>query len=206
MASYPRGLTDTAELLSFLRRVPLAFYNSAYMDSYLSLLRPVQDEVLAIFDAQPPTLLDDLPKPLNPEGRVKWDLENLTLKFDRRLDLAVSYLTGVPICPGGCPHSQIQDQLHGRTWESKMAVLQSWAAKDNRNYLFCPNCSALESAGLRKDGRFVGQTSNCRSACVALKDATPDSDGRYDWGAENLLLGCCCCAQRMHDSGEAPVH
>ncbi|KAJ1436120.1 hypothetical protein B484DRAFT_393321 [Ochromonadaceae sp. CCMP2298] len=178
----------------------MAFYNWHFMDSYLELLIPLQDEVLAIFDAQPASLLDDLPKPSNPEELEKWELENLTLKFDRRLDLAVSYATGVPMRPIGCPHSQIQDQLHGQTWSSRMAVLQSWAMKNNRDFVFCPSCSALESIGMRRDARFMQQTSNCRYACSALKDRERDSEGRYKWGKRgNLIMVGCSCAQRMHD-------
>ncbi|KAJ1419354.1 hypothetical protein B484DRAFT_400217 [Ochromonadaceae sp. CCMP2298] len=137
----------------------MAFYNWHFMDSYLELLVPLQDEVLAIFDAQPASLLDDLPKPSNPEELEKWELENLTLKFDRRLDLA-----------------------------------------NNRDFVFCPSCSALESIGMRRDARFMQQTSNCRYACSALKDRERDSEGRYKWGKKgNLFLVGCSCAQRMHD-------
>jgi hypothetical protein len=196
---YPSGITDTAELLSFLRHVPIAFYNSQFMDSNFALLRPVAGEVLAIYDAQPDSLLNDLPKPSGFEERMNFNLENLTLKFDRGLDLEVSYCTGVPMrTMWAGPNKEV--------WASKMSVLQFRAADGNLDYVFCPSCSALESIGLRRDARFVEQTSNCRYACVALKDRTLDSEGRYKWQKGNFFLGCCCCSQRMHDSGEPPNH
>ncbi|KAJ1399590.1 hypothetical protein B484DRAFT_483999 [Ochromonadaceae sp. CCMP2298] len=204
------GITNTAELLHFLRGYPMQFYSISFMDSYLDLLIPVGDEVLAIFDAQPPDLLVRV-RSLRPRGRDKFGF--LTLKFDRRLALAVSYSMrpgrGIPIgdqgtcgpvsgAPGTCSFGTRPKDVVFR----QLAVLACMATKEHRNYIFCPNCSALESIGMRRDARFVQQTSNCHHACFALKDKRPNN-GRYDWcRAENTMLVACCCAQRMYDENQ----
>jgi hypothetical protein len=88
------GITDAAELLAYLARCPLAFYDVRFMDSYLPLLtsQPAQQRaVLECFDAHaatPATLL---------QLRLKLGPLPRTMTLMRRADLETALLLGAPL-------------------------------------------------------------------------------------------------------------
>jgi hypothetical protein len=90
------GITKAAEMLEYLWLNPLSFFDVGYMDSYLPLLRPVQGEVMEIYNAQSDCIHSaprDKMRSVPGTDGISRSTEDilLTLKFDRRLALAVSY-------------------------------------------------------------------------------------------------------------------
>jgi hypothetical protein len=170
------GITDAAELLAYLARCPLAFYDVPFMDSYLPLLaaEPLQRAVLECFDlhaAAPATLL----QLRLTHGPMQRNLAPLA-----RADLEAALLLGAPLAGTGV----------WRVCAVRSQISAAAASAAGRFHTLCYGCAANESVGEAADP-------SCLFAVPHVKARTPGEPP--NWSSENVHFICCAVAQAMRD-------
>jgi len=173
------GITDADELLAYLARCPLAFFDLPFTASYLPLLSPRRDDTLACFDAHAasPQIKLQIRSMSNSSGRPV-SRAHVPL---RRADLAAELSMGKPLW-----ESSDEEAYAARSHESACA-----AALAGRFHTLCYRCAANESVGEAADP-------TCHYAVPYVRTREPGEPP--SWSVRNVHIVCCFAAQMMRDA------
>ena len=173
------GLRTVEELLAYLRRWPLAFYDQPFMSSYVHFLKPEHEAcVLAIFDN---------------EGSSEATLRRVAARsshielplplFHQVVRLRLSMLCRLEHVPA---RGEDEETMPTEQAVKHMFVLATDAAAAGLPYILCLMCTAKENAGYAADPL-------CRGMAMQLRDSE-SCDG---WSEQNVMFVCCGAAQLL---------
>ena len=170
------GLRTVEELLVYLRRWPLAFYDQPFMASYEHFLKPEHEAcVLDIFDNE-----GSSEATLRLVAERSSHVELPLPVFHKVVRLRMSMLCRLE-------HKPAHDENNMPTEAVEcMFVLAKDAAAAGLPYILCLMCTAKQNAGYAADPL-------CRGVAMQLRDSE-SCDG---WSKQNVMLVCCGAAQLL---------